>query len=138
MNKKIGFQTLGCKVNIYESNALKNELISKGYTVTEPSSDCDAFIVNTCSVTNMADAKSRKIINKMSKLNPDAVLCVMGCYSQTNPEATTLEGVDIMVGNGNKLEVIDMLEDKLLEKDIEKKIKIIDNLTALSICHICY
>ena len=64
MNKKIGFQTLGCKVNIYESNALKNELINKGYTVTVPSSDCDAFIVNTCSVTNMADAKSRKIINK--------------------------------------------------------------------------
>ena len=130
MNKKIGFQTLGCKVNIYESNALKNELINKGYIVTEPSSDCDAFIVNTCSVTNMADAKSRKIINKMAKLNPDAVLCVMGCYSQTNPEATTIEGVDIIVGNGNKLDVIPMLEDKLLEKDIEKKIKILDILNT--------
>ena len=128
MNKKIGFQTLGCKVNIYESNALKNELINKGYIVTEPSSDCDAFIVNTCSVTNMADAKSRKIINKMAKLNPDAVLCVMVCYSQTNKEATSIEGVDIIVGNGNKLEIIPMLEDKLLEKDIEKKIKIIDIL----------
>ncbi len=130
MNKKIGFQTLGCKVNIYESNALKNELINKGYTVTEPSSDCDAFIVNTCSVTNMADAKSRKIINKMAKLNPDAVLCVMGCYSQTNPEAQSIEGVDILVGNGNKLEIIDMLEDKLLEKDLLKKIKIIDILNT--------
>lgn len=130
MNKKIGFQTLGCKVNIYESNALKNELINKGYIVTEPSSDCDAFIVNTCSVTNMADAKSRKIINKMAKLNPDAILCVMGCYSQTNKEASTLEGVDILVGNGNKLEIIDMLEDKLLERDIEKKIKILDILNT--------
>ena len=128
MNKKIGFQTLGCKVNIYESNALKNELINLGYTVTDPSSDCDAFIVNTCSVTNMADAKSRKIINKMAKLNPNAVLCVMGCYSQTNPEATTLEGVDIIVGNGNKLDIIPLLEDKLLDKEIEKKIKIIDIL----------
>ena len=130
MNKKIGFQTLGCKVNIYESNALKNELINKGYIVTEPSSDCDAFIVNTCSVTNMADDKSRKIINKMAKLNPDAILCVMGCYSQTNKEASTLEGVDILVGNGNKLEIIDMLEDKLLERDIEKKIKILDILNT--------
>ena len=120
MSKKIGFQTLGCKVNIYESNALKNELINKGYIVTEPSSNCDAFIVNTCSVTNMADAKSRKIINKMAKLNPDAVLCVMGCYSQTNKEATSIEGVDIIVGNGNKLEIIPMLEDKLLEKDIAR------------------
>ena len=128
MSKKIGFQTLGCKVNIYESNALKNEIINKGYIVTEPSSDCDAFIVNTCSVTNMADAKSRKIINKMAKLNPDAVLCVMGCYSQTNSEASTIEGVDILVGNGNKLDIIPMLEDKLLERDIEKKIKIIDIL----------
>ena len=130
MSKKIGFQTLGCKVNIYESNALKNELINRGYIVTEPSSDCDAFIVNTCSVTNMADAKSRKIVNKMSKLNPDAILCVMGCYSQTNPEAQTIEGVDILVGNGNKLEVISMLEDKFLEKDIEKKIKILDILNT--------
>ena len=128
MKKKIGFQTLGCKVNIYESNALKNELITRGYEIVEPSSDCDAFIVNTCSVTNMADAKSRKIINRMAKLNPDAVLCVMGCYSQTNPEATSLPGVDILVGNGNKLDIIPMLEDKLLDKQIEKKINILNIL----------
>ena len=128
MKKKIGFQTLGCKVNIYESNALKNELITRGYEIVEPSSDCDAFIVNTCSVTNMADAKSRKIINRMAKLNPDAVLCVMGCYSQTNPEATSLPGVDILVGNGNKLDIIPMLEDKLLDKQIDKKINILNIL----------
>lgn len=124
--KKIGFQTLGCKVNIYESNALKNELVKRGYDVVEPSSDCDAFIVNTCSVTNMADAKSRKIINKMAKLNKDAVICVMGCYSQTNPEAVSLPNVDVIVGNGNKLDIIPLLEDKLLDKSIEKKIKILD------------
>lgn len=128
--KKIGFQTLGCKVNIYESNALKNELINRGYLVVEPSSDCDAFIVNTCSVTNMADAKSRKIINRMKKLNPDAVLCVMGCYSQTNQEVLDIEGVDIIVGNGNKKEVIKMLEDKFIDKQIEKKIKILDILNT--------
>ncbi|MDE7095830.1 MAG: tRNA (N(6)-L-threonylcarbamoyladenosine(37)-C(2))-methylthiotransferase MtaB, partial [Anaeroplasmataceae bacterium] len=126
--KKIGFVTLGCKVNIYESNALKNELIKKGYEVGEPTSFCDAFIINTCSVTNMADAKSRRMIHRLAKLNPNAVLCVMGCYSQTNKEALDLDGVDILVGNGNKLDIIPMLEDKLLDKSIEKRIAILDIL----------
>lgn len=124
--KKIGFITLGCKVNIYESNALKNELVKKGYAVGEATEDCDAYIVNTCSVTNMADAKSRKMIRRLAKLNPEAVLCVMGCYAQTNKEALNIEDVDILVGNGNKLELIQMLEDKLLDRDIEKQIHILD------------
>lgn len=126
--KKIGFITLGCKVNIYESNALKNELLNRGYQVGEATADCDAFIINTCSVTNMADAKSRKMIHRLAKLNKDAVLCVMGCYSQTNPEALELDGVDILVGNGNKLDIIPMLEEKLLDKSIEKQICILDIL----------
>ncbi|MDE7105854.1 MAG: tRNA (N(6)-L-threonylcarbamoyladenosine(37)-C(2))-methylthiotransferase MtaB, partial [Anaeroplasmataceae bacterium] len=128
MMKRIGFVTLGCKVNIYESNALKNELVKKGYDVGEPTPFCDAFIINTCSVTNMADAKSRRMIHRLAKLNKDAVLCVMGCYSQTNPEAQELEGVDILVGNGNKLDIIPMLEEKLLDKSIEKKIALLDIL----------
>ncbi len=128
MMKKIGFITLGCKVNIYESNALKNELIQRGYFVGEPEKDSDAFIINTCSVTNMADAKSRKMIHRLAKLNPEAVLCVMGCYSQTNPEALELEGVDIIVGNGNKLDVIPMLEDKLLDRSIKKRVQLLDIL----------
>ena len=83
---KIGFITLGCKVNIYESNALKDELIKRGYIVSEAEEDCDCFVINTCSVTNQADSKSRKMISKCHRLNPDALLCVMGCYSQTNQE----------------------------------------------------
>ncbi len=128
MKKKIGFITLGCKVNIYESNALKNELLKRNYDIVEPSKDCDAFIINTCSVTNMADAKSRRMIHRLHHMNPAAILCVMGCYSQTNPEALQLEGVDILVGNGNKLEVINFLEDKFIDQAIEKKIKILDIL----------
>ena len=126
--KRVGFVTLGCKVNIYESNALKNELIKRGYQVGEPTEDCDAFIINTCSVTNMADAKSRRMIHRLAKLNKDAVLCVMGCYSQTNPEALLLEGIDVLVGNGNKLDIIPMLEDSLFHKDIAKQINILDIL----------
>lgn len=125
---KIGFITLGCKVNIYESNALKNELTKKGYLVCDADSSCDAFIINTCSVTNMADAKSRKMIHKCQKLNPNAILCVMGCYSQTNKEALELDGVDIIVGNGNKKSVIEKIEVKLQNKDVDKNIEILDIL----------
>ncbi|MDE6584092.1 MAG: tRNA (N(6)-L-threonylcarbamoyladenosine(37)-C(2))-methylthiotransferase MtaB, partial [Anaeroplasmataceae bacterium] len=129
---KIGFVTLGCKVNIYESNALKNVLLNRGHEVGDPSKDCDAFIINTCSVTNMADAKSRRMIHRLAKLNSEAVLCVMGCYSQTNIEAQKLEEVDILVGNGNKLEVVSMLEEKLLDRRIEKQMKILDILNHKS------
>ena len=109
MSKKVGFITLGCKVNIYESNALKNELEAKGLEVGEATEDCDAYVINTCSVTNMADAKSRKMIRKCVHMNPDAVVCAMGCYTQTNSEARDIPGVDILIGNGNKKEAIDKL-----------------------------
>ena len=110
---KVGFITLGCKVNIYESNALKNELTSRGFTVGEADSNSDVFIINTCSVTNTADAKSRKMIHKCIKMNPNALVCVMGCYSQTNEEASSIEGVDILIGNGNKKSVVDAIEEML-------------------------
>lgn len=126
--KKIGFITLGCKVNIYESNALKNELEAKGYQVSDISSDCDAFVINTCSVTNQADAKSRKMIRKCQNLNPNAIICVMGCYSQTNEEAKNLEGIDILIGNGNKKKAIRLLEEKLIENDKVKQVDILDIL----------
>lgn len=110
---KIGFITLGCKVNIYESNALKEEFMKMGYEVSEASSDCDAFIINTCSVTNQADAKSRQMIHKCIKLNPNGIVAVMGCYSQSNPEAKTIEGVDILLGNNNKHEAVKKIDEML-------------------------
>ena len=127
--KKVGFITLGCKVNIYESNALKNELVSRGFTISEADSSCDVFIINTCSVTNMADAKSRKMIHKVIKMNPDAILCVMGCYAQTNDEAKEIEGIDILIGNGNKKSVVDTIEEML--NNPNRKTKRIDILDIL-------
>lgn len=124
----VGFITLGCKVNIYESNALKNELLAKGFTIKEADEDCDVYIINTCSVTNMADAKSRKMIHKCIKMNPEAIICVMGCYAQTNPEATSIEGVDILVGNGNKKDVVAQIEKMLNEPKHEKYVNILDIL----------
>lgn len=127
---KVGFITLGCKVNIYESNALKNELTSRGFQIVEDTEDCDVYIINTCSVTNMADAKSRKMIRKAIKLNPRAVICAMGCYVQTNEEAKTIEGVDILLGNGNKKEAVDKIEEMLKTERKAKYINILDILNT--------
>lgn len=127
---KCGFITLGCKVNIYESNALKEELEKRGFEVIEAEDDCDVYVINTCSVTNMADAKSRKMIRKCIKMNPSAVICAMGCYVQTNPEAKTIEGVDILIGNGNKKEVVDKIMEFVNGKRKEKYINILDILNT--------
>jgi len=125
---KVGFITLGCKVNIYESNALKNELEQRGFIVGEATSDDDVFIINTCSVTNMADAKSRKMIHKCIKMNPNAIICAIGCYVQTNDEAREIEGVDILVGNGNKKEIVDKIVEALKAPKKEKYVNILDIL----------
>jgi threonylcarbamoyladenosine tRNA methylthiotransferase MtaB len=125
---KVGFITLGCKVNIYESNALKNELTARGYTVCEADETCDCFIINTCSLTNTADSKSRKMIHKCNKMNPKAIICVMGCYAQTNNEAKEFDGVDILIGNGNKKSVVDAIDKMLNDERKEKRIDILDIL----------
>ena len=126
--KKVGFITLGCKVNIYESNALKCELTDRGYIVGEADSDCDCFIINTCSVTNTADSKSRKMIHKCIKMNPSAILCVMGCYAQTNDEVKEIDGIDILIGNGNKKSVVDTIDSMIRGKRKEKRIDILNIL----------
>ena len=141
---KVGFITLGCKVNIYESNALKDELIKRGYEIVDVSEECDCFIINTCSVTNQADSKSRKMISKCHRLNPNALLCVMGCYSQTNQEeAMKLEGIDILIGNGNKHILADKIDEMINLKERKKYVSFLemlkhkeyDNLTVTEYDH---
>lgn len=123
--KKIGFITLGCKVNIYESNALEQELMRRGFMVSEADSTCDAFVINTCSVTNTADQKSRQMVSKARRLNPEAIIAVIGCYVQTNEKAKDLE-VDILLGNGNKKELPELLEKAFNEHD-----KVIDIINVM-------
>ena len=119
---KVGFITLGCKVNIYESNALEEMLIAIGYSIIEPSSACDIFIINTCSVTNTADQKSRQMVSKCHKLNPNAIVVVMGCYVQTSHNDKL--DADIILGNGNKEDLLGLLQEVINKR--EKKINIID------------
>ena len=125
---KIAFITLGCKVNIYESNAIKEELTKRGHIIVDDTEDADCYIINTCSVTNMADAKSRKMIRKCIKANPDAIICAIGCYIQTSPEAKDIEGIDIVLGNGNKSKLVDLIEEKAKSNNKTKTIDIIDIL----------
>ena len=126
---KIGIITLGCKVNTYESNALAQGLEKRGFEVVDASEACDAFIINTCSVTNTADAKSKKMIRHAIKLNPNALICVCGCFSQASPdEVAKIDGVDIIVGNGNKEKLVDLIVENIGKKRESKYIDVIDIL----------
>ncbi len=116
---KVGFISLGCKVNSYEANALEEQFIEAGYQVVEPSDLCDVFVINTCSVTNTADQKSRQMIAKCRKLNPNSIVVAMGCYIQTSKNIDV--DADIIIGNGNKEKTID-----LINRVIKDKTKIVD------------
>lgn len=122
---KIAFYTLGCKVNSYESNALMNLFAKDGFEIVDASNIADVYIINTCSVTNSADSKSRKMIHRAIKTNPKAVICVMGCYSQTNSEAQNISGVDIILGNGNKHLALDLIKEQLSHPK-KKQVEILD------------
>jgi len=114
----IGFITLGCKVNIYESNALADEFKKLGYQVVDNDQKADAYIINTCSVTNQADAKSRKMIRHARNLNPDAVVCAMGCFTQAHAkEARDMPEVDVLIGTGNKKMAVKIIDHMIKNKD---------------------
>ncbi len=108
----IAFHTLGCKVNQYESDAMKNKSKEKGWTVVDENSFSDIYVINTCTVTNLADRKSRQYIRRMKKINPDSVVVVTGCYAQVSEqEVKEIEGVNLVIGNNNKSKVIDIIDE---------------------------
>ena len=112
--------TLGCKVNEYESQSILNQLKSEGYEIKEGLVKADAYIVNTCAVTNTAERKSRQVLSKIFKLNPDAKVAVCGCAVQNNP-AQFLKNKNIIaiLGNEGKNEIIKFIKNKNKElKDI--------------------
>ena len=111
---RVAIYTLGCKVNQYETQALENELTSRGHTLVPLEGPCDAYIVNTCTVTAVSDKKSRSAIRRARRENPAAVVGVCGCYAQTDPAAVKALGVDLISGTGDRLGFLDALE-KLAE-----------------------
>lgn len=104
---KVAFATLGCRVNVYESEAMTEKFIREGYEVVDFSEKADVYVINTCSVTNMGDKKSRQIIGRARRQNNEAIIAAVGCYSQIAPkEVSSIEGVDVVLGTRNKGDIV--------------------------------
>lgn len=105
--KTVAFHTLGCKVNTYESEAMKKLFIQDGYTVVDFKDRADVYVINTCTVTNTGDAKSRQMIRRAIRQNPDACVCVVGCYSQVaSQEIAAIEGVGVILGTQHRQNIV--------------------------------
>jgi threonylcarbamoyladenosine tRNA methylthiotransferase MtaB len=110
-NKTIAFHTLGCKVNQYETQVLRESFAARGYTVVSESERADVSVINTCTVTSLSDRKSRQFIRRARRLNPSGVVAVVGCYAQMNPEETAaMREVDIVLGNAEKSRLPELVE----------------------------
>ncbi len=124
--KTFSIMTLGCKVNSYESNIIQNDLLSYGLIKVPFGEPSDITIINTCSVTNTADAKSRNFINRVNKTNPDSIVLVCGCYSQVASNDLKKDfGIDILIGNKYKNNVIELINEYF---NNHKQVVKIDNL----------
>ena len=108
---KFAFYTLGCKTNQYETQAMERLLLEKGHEIGSFEDSCDGYVINTCSVTAVADKKNRAVIRRCRRDNPNAVVAVCGCYSQHDPEAIRALGIDVIGGSGNRQEFVEMLLD---------------------------
>ena len=108
--KKAALHSLGCKVNSYETEAMQQMLEQAGYEIVPFHDRADVYIINTCSVTNIADRKSRQMIHKAKKMNPGAIVVATGCYVQTSTEQAKADAaIDIIIGNNKKQDLLNML-----------------------------
>ncbi|MET1030539.1 tRNA (N(6)-L-threonylcarbamoyladenosine(37)-C(2))-methylthiotransferase MtaB [Domibacillus tundrae] len=107
----VAFHTLGCKVNHYETEAIWQLFEQNGYERTDFEKTSDVYVINTCTVTNTGDKKSRQVIRRAVRKNPDAVICVTGCYAQTSPaEIMAIPGVDVVVGTQDRIKMLEYIE----------------------------
>ncbi len=113
---KVGILTLGCKVNMYESEYVINELKKAGYIICDFNDYCDVYIINTCSVTNTSDIKSRKMIRNAIRRNPNSCIVAMGCFIEANKDYTT-DGLDIVIGNKDKSKIVSILDNYFKKKE---------------------
>ena len=108
----VAFHTLGCKVNQYETEAMEEMFEKNGYRVVGEDDYSDIYVINTCTVTNLSDRKSRQFIRKSKKNNPGAIVAVVGCYSQVSPEEVeTIEGVDVIIGTSERNRIVELCEE---------------------------
>ena len=119
---KFAFYTLGCKTNQYETQAMEHLLLEKGHEIGSFEEACDGYVINTCSVTAVADKKNRAVIRRCRRDNPKAVIAVCGCYSQHDPEAVRALGIDVIGGSGQRQAFVEMLLDAAGEKRHEEQL----------------
>lgn len=125
--RKAAFHNLGCKVNAYETEAMQQLLEKAGYEIVPFAPGADVYVINTCTVTNMADRKSRQMIHRARKQNPDAVIVAAGCYVQAQADMGELdENIDIVIGNNKKKDLIRLLEEYFKEDIPEQMQEVID------------
>ncbi len=110
--RRVAFFTLGCKVNTYETESMKRTFEQGGFQVVPPDSVADVYVVNTCTVTHLSDRKSRQMIRRARRMNPRAIIAAVGCYAQIAPqEVSAIEGVNLVVGNNHKGEILRLVEE---------------------------
>ena len=121
--KKAALHNLGCKVNAYETEAMQELLEKNGYEIVPFKEGADVYVVNTCTVTNIADRKSRQMLHKARKMNPDAIVVATGCYVQTENQEVD-DCIDIVIGNNKKKDIVEIL--KQYEEERERTTDLID------------
>ncbi len=137
--KKVAFHTLGCKVNQYETQAMSELFEKAGYAVVQDTEFADVYVINTCTVTNVGDKKSRQFIRRAKKSNADAIISVVGCYAQTAPkEVLEIEGVNIVIGTNDRGKIVDLVEkcspeDKINTVDDIMKVKEFEEMSVQEI-----
>lgn len=115
--KKVAFCTLGCKVNQYETNGMMQKFISEGYEIVNFEEFADIYIINTCTVTNMADKKSRQMLRRVKEINNNSIVVAVGCYAQVGKDVLEkIEDIDLILGNNEKVEIVKYIEEYLKTK----------------------
>ncbi|MBR4869251.1 MAG: tRNA (N(6)-L-threonylcarbamoyladenosine(37)-C(2))-methylthiotransferase MtaB, partial [Oscillospiraceae bacterium] len=109
---RFAIYTLGCKVNQYETQAMERELCARGHELVDFEAAADVYVINTCSVTAVSDKKSRQMIRRARKMNPEAVVAACGCYVQTHAEEARGLEVDLIAGTNDRRAFIDLLEEE--------------------------
>ena len=123
-NKIISFITLGCKVNQYETNAMAQKFKEKGYKVIEGEAKADIYVINTCTVTNMSDRKSRQMLRRMKDINKNAIIVACGCYVQVSKEEVEqMEEIDLVLGNNEKKNIVEYVEKYIEENKKEENME---------------
>ena len=124
--KTVAFTTLGCRVNQYDTDAMRGLFIQKGYEPVDFDSKADIYVINTCSVTNMGERKSRQLIRKAKRTNEDAYIVVTGCYAQLAPDAiAAIDGVNLVIGTNNRHKIVELVEQL---ETTEKQINAVRNI----------